>query len=88
MQQVNIITIDKHVGEGGYYFMCVPDANAGDSHRYTLYFVPCGPNTTASGGVRVMGRELRLQAAKELARNLPFQVRDGEAPESPFSASV
>jgi hypothetical protein len=48
----------------------LPDHAAGSPRRYTVYSMPASPNVSSNGGVRVVGRELSLDNARKIARDV------------------
>jgi hypothetical protein len=59
-----IIIKKKKVGYDGRYYLIIPDHAAGRSNVYTVYKIPSSP----SREVEIIGRELDLKLAKEIAR--------------------
>jgi hypothetical protein len=67
---IRIIEETQRVDGDGYYYLIVPHHAAGSPLRYAVYLIPLSPSVESSGGVRVVGRELPLETARDVAREL------------------
>lgn len=69
--RAHLIVETRRVGYEGKYFLIIPDHAAGKPRRFTVYAVPSSP----SGRLRVIGRELPLGHAREVAQQAAEKAR-------------